>query len=182
MLRSIMLEAVAPHLLNDYIPDGHPDTIEPDAFSLDHESEGDATAEPATSDDPEREELRCVIVVARHADRDPKQKIKMDVTDPLFLAYFDGKNPKKEVKLKSVKRMQSLLAKTSERLVTLFEQDAASLTSADTQVPFDYVSRHSRAPRLLILPPPANWPPARLSCRPPLTGAPLHVGYLTAPR
>jgi inositol hexakisphosphate/diphosphoinositol-pentakisphosphate kinase len=60
-----------------------------------------------TPDDPDREELRTVIVVARHADRSPKQKLKFLVHDPLFMQFFDGvKKPKKEVKLKSVKQMQ----------------------------------------------------------------------------
>lgn len=45
-----------------------------------------------------------------------------------------GQNPKQEVKLKSVKRMQALLAAISQRLVTLFQQDGAKLSKDSTQV------------------------------------------------
>ena len=50
-----------------------------------------------------QEELRCVIAVVRHGDRTPKQKMKVKVTEPRYLAYFHhyAKNPKKDVKVKS---------------------------------------------------------------------------------
>ena len=34
------------------------------------------------------EELRCVLAVVRHGDRTPKQKLKLNVTQPAFLALF----------------------------------------------------------------------------------------------
>jgi hypothetical protein len=69
-------------------------------------SDGDEGAEGAELD----EELRCVVVVARHGDRSPKQKVKVEVRHPLFLNLLGefGKagKPRKEVKLKSVKQLQ----------------------------------------------------------------------------
>jgi len=49
------------------------------------------------------EELRCVIAVIRHGDRTPKQKMKIKVTESLYLDYFHTytKNPTKELKVKS---------------------------------------------------------------------------------
>ena len=35
-----------------------------------------------------REELRSVIAIIRHGDRTPKQKLKVKITEPLFLNYF----------------------------------------------------------------------------------------------
>ncbi len=35
------------------------------------------------------EELRCVIAIIRHGDRTPKQKMKMVVTYPHILAYYE---------------------------------------------------------------------------------------------
>jgi inositol-hexakisphosphate/diphosphoinositol-pentakisphosphate 1-kinase len=63
-------------------------------------------------DEPqEREELRSVVAVFRHADRTPKQKMKMSVSEKEFLQFFkyaeitkEGKI--KQVKLKTPKRLQ----------------------------------------------------------------------------
>ena len=46
-------------------------------------------------------ELRSVVGVFRHGDRTPKQKMKMKTKDSIFLKFFEGKNIKKEVKLKT---------------------------------------------------------------------------------
>jgi inositol hexakisphosphate/diphosphoinositol-pentakisphosphate kinase len=35
-----------------------------------------------------KEELRCVIAVVRHGDRTPKQKLKVNMSEPLILKYF----------------------------------------------------------------------------------------------
>ncbi|CAN6287199.1 unnamed protein product, partial [Urochloa humidicola] len=61
------------------------------------------------------EELRCVIVVIRHGDRTPKQKVKLKVTEEkllnLMLKYNGGK-PRAETKLKSAIQLQDLLDAT----------------------------------------------------------------------
>lgn len=33
-------------------------------------------------------ELRCVVAVVRHGDRTPKEKMKMNVTDPMWMEFF----------------------------------------------------------------------------------------------
>ena len=61
------------------------------------------------------EELRCIIGVFRHADRSPKQKMKLIVDDEQILSLFEefgkknGKNKKKEIKLKKPKELQRVL-------------------------------------------------------------------------
>lgn len=61
------------------------------------------------------EELRSVVAVFRHADRSPKQKMKLVVNDPLILNLFKkfgkkGENGKfKEIKLKKPKELMEVL-------------------------------------------------------------------------
>ncbi|CEM21967.1 unnamed protein product [Vitrella brassicaformis CCMP3155] len=57
----------------------------------------------------EDEELRVVCVVMRHGDRQPKQKLKFETDNALIRKFFDGRPPKKEVKLKSPEELQLLL-------------------------------------------------------------------------
>jgi inositol hexakisphosphate/diphosphoinositol-pentakisphosphate kinase len=59
--------------------------------------------ERLSSDDSQHEELRCVIAVTRHADRTPKQKMKVKVTLPEYLDFFHriSKSPKNDLKVKS---------------------------------------------------------------------------------
>ena len=49
------------------------------------------------------EELRCVIAVVRHGDRTPKQKHKVNTSEPQILDYFEkhATNCKKDVKVKA---------------------------------------------------------------------------------
>lgn len=56
------------------------------------------------------EELRSIVAVFRHGDRTPKQKMKMIVTLPEILSFFDGKeNIHKEIKLKKAQALQRML-------------------------------------------------------------------------
>ena len=50
-----------------------------------------------------QEELRCVIAVIRHGDRTPKQKLKVDTSEPLILKYFADHtdNCRKDLKIKA---------------------------------------------------------------------------------
>ncbi|XP_043933664.1 inositol hexakisphosphate and diphosphoinositol-pentakisphosphate kinase 2-like isoform X1 [Protopterus annectens] len=51
-------------------------------------------------------ELRCVIAVIRHGDRTPKQKMKMEVRNPLFFDLFEKYDGYKTGKLKLKKPTQ----------------------------------------------------------------------------
>lgn len=50
-----------------------------------------------------QEELRCVISVVRHGDRTPKQKLKVNITEPSILSYFQKHcvKPTKDLKVKA---------------------------------------------------------------------------------
>ena len=39
------------------------------------------------------EELRAVIAITRHGDRTPKQKMKMKISFPPFLAFYNKYSP-----------------------------------------------------------------------------------------
>ncbi|XP_048828364.1 inositol hexakisphosphate and diphosphoinositol-pentakisphosphate kinase 2-like isoform X3 [Brienomyrus brachyistius] len=56
-------------------------------------------------------ELRCVIAVIRHGDRTPKQKMKMEVRNPMFFDLFEkyGGYKTGKLKLKKPKQLQELL-------------------------------------------------------------------------
>ena len=67
-----------------------------------------------------KEELRSIVAVFRHADRSPKQKMKLVVEDKYFLSLFDefGKDKKKigEIKLKKPKELMRVLEIVNELL------------------------------------------------------------------
>lgn len=65
------------------------------------------------------EELRTVVVVMRHGDRRPKQKLKFLSTQPLLLQYFTQQNSKKEIKLKSPEELRDLLERNTDIITTL---------------------------------------------------------------
>lgn len=72
------------------------------------------TKMPSTlSEDPRSprspEKLLCVSIIARHADRTPKQKMKMVTRHPALLAFCDVKSKDEEVKLKQTEDLQKLL-------------------------------------------------------------------------
>lgn len=37
---------------------------------------------------PHQEELRCVVAIIRHGDRTPKQKLKVNMSEPHILKFF----------------------------------------------------------------------------------------------
>ena len=53
-----------------------------------------------SADSPADEELRCVVAIVRHGDRTPKQKMKLLVSDPSFIALHRqyARNPREEVR------------------------------------------------------------------------------------
>ncbi|XP_035991783.1 inositol hexakisphosphate and diphosphoinositol-pentakisphosphate kinase 2 isoform X13 [Fundulus heteroclitus] len=66
-------------------------------------------------------ELRCVIAVIRHGDRTPKQKMKMEVRNPMFFDLFEKYEGYKtgKLKLKKPKQLQEVLDITRMLLVEL---------------------------------------------------------------
>jgi len=58
-----------------------------------------------------QEELRCVLTVIRHGDRTPKQKLKVNISEPAILRYFNAhtKGSKKDLKVKAKKLMIEFL-------------------------------------------------------------------------
>ncbi|PFH36029.1 histidine acid phosphatase superfamily protein [Besnoitia besnoiti] len=68
----------------------------------------------------EDEELRTVVVVMRHGDRKPKQKLKFQTAQDLILDLFeDERNPRKEIKLKSPEELRDLLDRNTEIITSL---------------------------------------------------------------
>ena len=65
-----------------------------------------------------KEELRSIVAVFRHADRSPKQKMKLVVEDKYFLSLFDeyGKKDRSEIKLKKPKELTHVLKIVNEIL------------------------------------------------------------------
>nr|CAB3493647.1 unnamed protein product [Digitaria exilis] len=110
ILRKIFLDAKAPHL-SSTIPPNLPWKSEPVQSTEGLTRQGSGIIGTFG----QSEELRCVIVVIRHGDRTPKQKVKLKVTEEkllnLMLKYNGGK-PRAETKLKSAIQLQDLLDAT----------------------------------------------------------------------
>ena len=68
--------------------------------------------------DPHSEELRCVIAVVRHGDRTPKQKLKVNTSEPKILDYFHkySNSCRKDVKCKGRKPMVEFLQTVKEMI------------------------------------------------------------------
>ncbi|GMH42191.1 hypothetical protein BSKO_10110 [Bryopsis sp. KO-2023] len=122
ILRTMILAALAPRRLRVYptcVPKEadqtpkHPIGHLSETLSFDDlvPLEDRAGRNKAAGDTPHWEELRCVLVVIRHGDRTPKQKMKMKVTQPALLGLFERhKDAKgKQAKLKTPEQLQDLL-------------------------------------------------------------------------
>jgi inositol-hexakisphosphate/diphosphoinositol-pentakisphosphate 1-kinase len=81
------------------------------------ESEGKRNRSSSNTTHPE--ELRCVIAVIRHGDRTPKQKLKVNTTEPHFLDYFHDHtdNCRKDLKVKAKAPMIEFL-ETVKRMIS----------------------------------------------------------------
>ena len=71
-----------------------------------------------------QEELRSVIAIIRHGDRTPKQKLKLKISDPLFLDYFHeyAKSPRAELKVKSKAALLKFLGVTKKMIEAIVER------------------------------------------------------------
>ncbi len=80
-----------------------------------------------------QEELRCVITIVRHGDRTPKQKLKVNMSEPLLLDYFHmhATNAKKDLKIKAKKPMQQFLETVKAMIAQ--KQDNNSNSSSSPQ-------------------------------------------------
>jgi inositol hexakisphosphate/diphosphoinositol-pentakisphosphate kinase len=66
---------------------------------------------PLNHPDVRPEELRSIVTIFRHADRSPKEKLKIRTKDPRFIALLGEAG--KEVKLKDAKSLTRVLAITN---------------------------------------------------------------------
>ena len=85
-----------------------------------------AVANKVATNNTHQEELRCVIAVVRHGDRTPKQKLKVNMSEPLLLDYFHkhSTNAKKDLKIKDKKPMTEFL-ETVLAMIAQKKDDAA---------------------------------------------------------
>lgn len=60
--------------------------------------------------DPDEEQLRGVVIIVRHGDRKPKEKVKFKSTHPRILSYFNElSDPTREVLIKTPDGLMQLL-------------------------------------------------------------------------
>jgi inositol hexakisphosphate/diphosphoinositol-pentakisphosphate kinase len=87
-----------------------------------------------------QEELRCVIAVVRHGDRTPKQKLKVDTSEPLILKYFadHSDNCRKDLKVKAKTPLIQFL-KTVKTMIT--EKEAGVETTGDKKTNRDLLTK-----------------------------------------
>lgn len=66
-------------------------TSEPASINLSANSSlaGDSLKDSKLIVGTHEEELRCVLAIIRHADRTPKQKLKVNMSEPHILRYFN---------------------------------------------------------------------------------------------
>ncbi|CAM9730098.1 unnamed protein product [Pylaiella littoralis] len=84
------------------------------------------------------EELRAVIAITRHGDRTPKQKMKMKISFPEFMAFYNkySPGPRKEIKVKGKLHLKEFLGITVELIKTLrVTPGPSSLSSLSNGLP-----------------------------------------------
>lgn len=127
-----------------------PDMLMKNPIASAHSSvNGDDDTQTSTNTDmtvangTHQEELRCVITVVRHGDRTPKQKLKVNMSEPLLLKYFHkhSKNCKKDLKIKDKKPMREFLTTV---LATIAEKEATLDRRALKSDKILYKLRHMR--------------------------------------
>ncbi|KAL6893672.1 hypothetical protein ACP4OV_007770 [Aristida adscensionis] len=111
ILRKIFLDAKAPHLSSTIPPNLPWKSNEPVQSTEGLTRQGSGIIGTFG----QSEELRSVIVVIRHGDRTPKQKVKLKVTEEKLLNLmlkYNGGRARAETKLKSAVQLQDLLDAT----------------------------------------------------------------------
>lgn len=85
--------------------------------------------------DIKREELRSVIAIIRHGDRTPKQKMKVKISEPLYLNYFHeyAKSSRKELKVKSKSALLKFLDTTKQMINLIVERRKAGVEMSEEQ-------------------------------------------------
>ena len=86
--------------------------------------------------------LRGLVSVFRHADRTPKQKVKLKITHPKIIGLF--KRPDKEVKMKSDKNVKEL-----SNLLSIIEEILETPSSANGGI--NGIDGHDSRPRLQLV-------------------------------
>mmetsp|Transcript_18134 Transcript_18134/g.49488 ORF Transcript_18134/g.49488 Transcript_18134/m.49488 type:complete len:1368 (+) Transcript_18134:63-4166(+) len=107
-----------------------------DKAQMSDEDELDADLEPpkrsrshsVLNQESHSEELRCVLAIVRHGDRTPKQKLKVNMTEPHILEFFHKhcKDSKSDLKIKAKTPMTEFLATVKETLHELSIQPSLS--------------------------------------------------------
>ena len=82
-----------------------------------------------------QEELRCVLAIIRHGDRTPKQKLKVNMTEPHILKYFHDHSKgaaDKDLKVKAKQPMTEFLETVKTTLYELStNSEVASIKTKD---------------------------------------------------
>ncbi|KAL3914527.1 MAG: hypothetical protein SGILL_006070 [Bacillariaceae sp.] len=92
-----------------------------------------ASTTSTTSTRYHQEELRCVIAIVRHGDRTPKQKLKLNLSEPLILQYFHeqcGSNCTKDLKIKA-KAPLTAFVRTVKTILTNYDKQMAEGTKVN---------------------------------------------------
>jgi len=97
---------------------------------------GDDEATEYRAPGTHQEELRCVLTVIRHGDRTPKQKLKVNISEPLILRYFNThtKSSKKNLKVKAKKLMREFLETVKLAIAAKEDQLKVNDTKTDREM------------------------------------------------
>ena len=76
-----------------------------------------------------------MIAIIRHGDRTPKQKMKVKISEPLYLNYFHeyAKSPRKELKVKSKTALLKFLETTKQMIQVIVERRKQGVEMSEEQ-------------------------------------------------
>ncbi|MGH0166172.1 UNVERIFIED_CONTAM: hypothetical protein FKN15_077494 [Acipenser sinensis] len=115
-------------------------------------------------------ELRCVIAIIRHGDRTPKQKMKMEVRNPMFFDLFEkyGGYKTGKLKLKKPKQLQEVLDIARQLLAELGQHNDCEIEEKKSKLEQLKTVLEIRAATRYFFPVPG--PPCFVS----IAGVPVH--------